>query len=65
MRLQGLLPKVHAPLVSLPVKVGLNLNFEFDSAQKFLMNLNFRFSKVLNLNFGFSKIMNLNFECEV
>jgi len=33
-------------------RVGLNLNFESDSAQNFLMNL--------NLNFGFSKTMNLN-----
>ena len=43
-------------------RVGLNLNFEFESAHKFLMNLNFVFSQsmYLNLNFVFSKLMNLN-----
>ena len=39
----------------------MNLNFEFESAHKFLMNLNFVFSKAMNLNFVFSKSMNLNF----
>ena len=42
-------------------RVGLNLNFEFESAHEFLMNLNFVFSKSMNLNFVFSKSMNLNF----
>ena len=43
--------------------IRLNLNFEFESTNKFLMNLNFVFSKSmnLNLNFIFSKSMNLNF----
>ena len=43
-------------------RVGLNLNFEFESAYELLMNLNFVFSKSmnLNLNFVFSKSMNLN-----
>ena len=44
-------------------RVGLNSNFEFESAHEFLMNLNlnFVFSKSMNLNFVFSKSMNLNF----
>jgi len=37
------------------------IEFEFDSAQKFLMNLNFRSLSTMNLNFGFSKALNLNF----
>ena len=32
-------------------RVGLNLNFEFESALKLLMNLNFVFSNSMNLNF--------------
>ena len=44
------------------IRVGLNLNFEFESAHELLMNLNFIFSKSmnLNLNFVFSTSMNLN-----
>ena len=38
----------------------MNLNFEFKSAHKFFMNLNFVFSKSMNLNFILSKSMNLN-----
>ena len=41
-------------------RVGLNLNFEFESAHELLMNLNFVFSKSMNLNFVFSTSMNLN-----
>ena len=47
-------------------RIRLNLSFPFESAHKFLMNLNlnlnFVFSKSmnLNLNFVFSKSMNLN-----
>ena len=37
------------------------IDFEFESAHKFFMNLNFVFSKSMNLNFVFSKSMNLNF----
>ena len=42
-------------------RVGLNLNFEFESAHEFLTNWNLVFSKSMNLNFVFSKSMNLNF----
>ena len=46
--------------------VGLNLNFEFETAHKFFMNLNFVSSKLinfnLNLNLIFLKSMNLNFK---
>ena len=42
-------------------RVGLNLNFEFESAHEFLMNLNFVFSKSMNLNFISSQSINLNF----
>ena len=42
-------------------RVGLNLNFEFESAHELLMNLKFVFSNSMNLNFVFSKSMNLNF----
>ena len=43
-------------------RVGLNLNFEFESAHELLMNLNLNstFPKSMNLNFDFSKSMNLN-----
>ena len=43
-------------------RVGLNLNFEFESAHELLMNLNLNstFAKSMNLNFDFSKSMNLN-----
>ena len=41
-------------------RFGLNLNFEFESAHEFFMNLNFVISKSLNLNFVFFKSMNLN-----
>ena len=41
-------------------RVGLNLNFEFESAHELLLNLNFVFSKSMNLNLIFSKSMNLN-----
>ena len=42
--------------------VGLNLNFEFESAHELLMNLNLNstFAKSMNLNLVFSKSMNLN-----
>ena len=50
--------------ISIETKVGLNLNFEFESAIELLinLNLNFVFSKSmnLNLNLSFSKSMNLN-----
>ena len=36
------------------------LNFEFESAHEFLMNLNSTFTKSMNLNLVFSKSMNLN-----
>ena len=45
----------------LPTRVGLNLNFEFESTHEFFMNLHFVFSKSMNLNLVFSKSMNLNF----
>ena len=48
------------PQMRVTSRVGLNLNFEFESAREFLMNLNFVFSKSMNLNFIFSKSMNLN-----
>ena len=40
----------------------VGLNFEFESAREFFMNLNlnFVFKKSMNLNFIFSKSMNLN-----
>ena len=42
------------------IRVGLNLNFEFESAHELLMNLNLTFAKSMNLNLAFSKSMNLN-----
>ena len=46
------------------VRVGLNLNFELESAHELLMklnlNLNSTFAKLMNLNLAFSKSMNLN-----
>ena len=42
------------------IRVGLNLNFEFESAHELLMNLNSTFAKSMNLNLVFSKSMNLN-----
>ena len=41
-------------------RVGLKLNFEFESAHELCMNLNFVFSKSMILNFVFSKSINLN-----
>ena len=43
-------------------RVGLNLNFEFESVHEVLINLNSTFSKAmkLNLNLVFSMSMNLN-----
>ena len=43
-----------------PTRVGLNLNFEFESAHELLMNLNLTFAKSMNLNLVFFKSMNLN-----
>ena len=45
-------------LKSVGARVGLNLNFEFESAHELLMNLNFVFSKSMNLNFKIRKKMN-------
>ena len=44
-------------------RVGLNLNFDFESVLEFFMNLklNFDISKSMNLNFAFSKSVNWNF----
>ena len=51
----------HYPILS---TVGLNLNFEFESAHELLMNLNLNSTFVksmnLNLNLVFSKPKNLN-----
>ena len=49
-------------LINVVSRVGLNLNFEFESAHELLMNLNLNstFAKSMNLNFDFSKSMNLN-----
>ena len=50
----------------LQTRVGLNLNFEFESAHELLMNFNFNLNSTfakpmnLNLNLVFSKSMNLN-----
>ena len=45
---------------SVGTRVGLHLNFEFESAHEILMNLNSAFATSMNLNLGFSKSMNLN-----
>ena len=53
---------------ALAIRVGLNLNFELESAHELLMNLNLNLNSTfaksmnlnLNLNFDFSKSMNLN-----
>ena len=41
--------------------MNVNLNFAFEFACEFFMNLNFVFSKSTNLNLIFSTLMNLNF----
>ena len=48
-------------------RVGLNLNFEFQSAHEILMNLNSTFAKSMNFNFNlvFSKSMNLNLNLKI
>ena len=59
MRLKSVSQSVHS-------RVGLNLNFEFESAHELLINLNlnsnstFAKSVNLNMNFDFLKSMNLN-----
>ena len=56
----------YSTIFQLTSRVGLNLNFEFESAHELLINLNlnlnstFAKSMNLNLNFDFSKSMNLN-----
>ena len=40
-------------LSHVPITVGLNLNFEFESAHELLMNLNSTFAKSMNLNLVF------------
>ena len=53
------------------IRVGLNLNFEFESSHELLMNLSLTFPKSMNLNLVFSNLnlnlvfsqsMNLNLE---
>ena len=41
-------------------RVGLNLNFEFESAYKLVVNLNVDFQKSMNLNVDFCRLVNLN-----
>ena len=49
------------------IRVGLTLNFEFESAHKLLINFNFNstFAKSMNLNLnsGFCKVNEFGFKC--
>ena len=43
-------------------RVGLNLNFEFESAHELLLNLNLTFKKINEFEFSFFKVNEFEFE---